>query len=72
MRLFDPAPELKSRSPLSFDGEVEAFLAAAEMFHARDVTVAVPAHPIFGSMSRRSWGVLMYKHCDHHLRQFGV
>ncbi len=29
-------------------------------------------HPFFGSMTRSSWGVLGYKHFDHHLRQFGV
>lgn len=29
-------------------------------------------HPIFGEMSVRDWGVLMYKHTDHHLRQFGL
>lgn len=29
-------------------------------------------HPLFGEMSVRDWGVLMYKHTDHHLRQFGL
>jgi hypothetical protein len=28
-------------------------------------------HPLFGKMSRKHWGVLVYKHLDHHLRQFG-
>jgi hypothetical protein len=31
-----------------------------------------PAHPAFGKLTRRAWGVLGYKHIDHHLRQFGV
>jgi hypothetical protein len=31
-----------------------------------------PVHPLFGQLSRREWGVLMHKHVDHHLRQFGV
>jgi hypothetical protein len=31
-----------------------------------------PRHPYFGRMSRRAWGVLGWKHMDHHLRQFGV
>jgi hypothetical protein len=31
-----------------------------------------PVHPLFGPLSRREWGVLNYKHADHHLRQFGV
>lgn len=29
-------------------------------------------HTFFGSMSPEEWAVLMYKHVDHHLRQFGV
>jgi hypothetical protein len=31
-----------------------------------------PAHPLFGRLSFREWGVATYKHTDHHLRQFGV
>ena len=29
-------------------------------------------HPAFGRLARRAWGVLAYRHLDHHLRQFGV
>jgi hypothetical protein len=29
-------------------------------------------HPFFGRMTPDEWAVLMYKHVDHHLRQFGV
>ena len=31
-----------------------------------------PEHPAFGKLSERAWGVLVYKHMDHHLRQFGA
>jgi hypothetical protein len=31
-----------------------------------------PEHPAFGKLGRRAWGVLGYRHADHHLRQFGV
>ena len=31
-----------------------------------------PDHPAFGALSRRAWGVLIYRHMDHHLRQFGA
>jgi hypothetical protein len=30
------------------------------------------AHPSFGRLSGREWGILVYKHTDHRLRQFGV
>jgi hypothetical protein len=29
-------------------------------------------HPFFGKMSSTEWATGMYKHLDHHLRQFGV
>jgi hypothetical protein len=29
-------------------------------------------HSFFGRMTPDEWAVLMYKHVDHHLRQFGV
>jgi hypothetical protein len=28
-------------------------------------------HSFFGPMTPDQWGILMYKHLDHHLRQFG-
>jgi Protein of unknown function (DUF1569) len=29
-------------------------------------------HPFFGSLTPQAWSRGMYKHLDHHLRQFGV
>ena len=29
-------------------------------------------HPFFGKVTPNEWGAGMYKHLDHHLRQFGV
>ena len=29
-------------------------------------------HSFFGKMTPEEWAILMYKHLDHHLRQFGV
>jgi hypothetical protein len=29
-------------------------------------------HSFFGKMTPEDWAILMYKHLDHHLRQFGV
>ena len=31
-----------------------------------------PLHPAFGRLSTNEWGVLGYKHTNHHLTQFGV
>jgi len=29
-------------------------------------------HAFFGSLTPNEWAILMYKHLDHHLRQFGA
>ena len=29
-------------------------------------------HPMFGKLTPEQWGQAMFKHVDHHLRQFGV
>jgi hypothetical protein len=29
-----------------------------------------PEHPAFGELSKNGWGVLTYRHINHHLRQF--
>lgn len=29
-------------------------------------------HSFFGRLTPEEWGILVYKHLDHHLRQFGV
>ncbi|MFN3939809.1 MAG: DUF1569 domain-containing protein, partial [Chitinophagales bacterium] len=28
-------------------------------------------HPLLGSLHRKQWGILITKHLDHHLRQYG-
>jgi hypothetical protein len=34
--------------------------------------IVLDTHPFFGKMSPDEWDNLMWKHLDHHLRQFGV
>lgn len=34
--------------------------------------IAARPHPFFGKMTIDEWGVLGYKHLDHHLKQFDV
>jgi hypothetical protein len=29
-------------------------------------------HSFFGPLTPQQWSILMYKHLDHHLRQFGA
>ena len=32
----------------------------------------LPKHPAFGRLGSHPWGVLLWRHLDHHLRQFGA
>ena len=36
-----------------------------------EAAAAAETHPFFGRLTGQEWGELMYKHIDHHLRQFG-
>jgi hypothetical protein len=66
------APELTTRVPESWEADKQALQAAIECVAARPADGAWPEHPVFGPMSGKLWGALVYRHSDHHLRQFGV
>jgi hypothetical protein len=47
-------------------GLIDKFAAGGEAGCTRN------PHIFFGKMTPEEWAILMYKHLDHHLRQFGV
>jgi len=55
-----------------WDDEVKRFHLLMARLAARSGDTEWPSHPAFGSMTRRAWGVLGYRHFAHHLTQFGV
>jgi hypothetical protein len=63
------APELMERSAEPIEQSRRDFEQLLADFPKR---TSYAPHPAFGPMSRRAWGVLSYRHFDHHLRQFGV
>jgi hypothetical protein len=65
------APELLGRAPLSWQADVGELVALLERLGREPADRALPEHPSFGRLTRRAWGVLVYRHTDHHLRQFG-
>lgn len=65
------APELLGRTPASWDGEVADLIQLMDRLGGQPANRRFPDHPGFGPLSRRAWGVLGYRHTDHHLRQFG-
>ena len=66
------APELLARVPGDWSGEVARLREAISSFAAHCERRDWPPHPIFGRLSCKAYGVLAYKHTDHHFRQFGV
>ncbi len=66
------APELLAAPETAVDVAQLQLRAAIDRFAERSGATSWPDHPAFGRMSRGAWGVLTYRHCDHHLRQFGV
>ena len=66
------APGLKPGVDASLEGERTAVLELLERIGTGPRDGAGPDHPLFGRLTRREWGVVTYKHCDHHLKQFGV
>lgn len=53
----------------SFEKEHKLLLERLEQTVARE---RLQPHPLFGEISQKDWGRLIWKHLDHHLRQFGM
>lgn len=66
------APELKPGAAASFEEERATVLELLERIGTGPREGTGPAHPLFGPLTWREWGVATYKHADHHLRQFGA
>jgi len=59
-------------APADFEADRRELLASIERMCALGEDFDWAAHPTFGKMNRRQWGLLAHKHLDHHLKQFGV
>jgi len=65
------APELLARQPKEWSADVGDLQALLDRVAAGGPSTLSIEHPAFGHLSPRAWGVLIYRHMDHHLRQFG-
>jgi Protein of unknown function (DUF1569) len=66
------APQLIGRSAVDWPSECGTLCRGMDQFAERGRSAALPEHPAFGKLTARAWGRLIYRHMDHHLRQFGV
>lgn len=71
---------LKPNSPthpllkITGDGDIEVerkkWITLIENY--QDFSINQFIHPFFGKMNKEDMGIYLYKHNDHHLRQFGL
>jgi Protein of unknown function (DUF1569) len=69
------SPELLSADPIQCELEREqsVLTAAIDSFASQGAACCTShPHPFFGPLKPEQWAILIYKHVDHHLRQFGV
>lgn len=67
------APEFLVKEPREFARERETLVELVRRFTAKGPTgLTKHPHPFFGELSVEQWDALMWRHLDHHLRQFGV
>jgi hypothetical protein len=67
------APQLLARcDKAELEVERAAFRTLAAAVAAKPPSDSWPEHPAFGALTYKAWGVLAWRHADHHLRQFGV
>lgn len=67
------APTLVVSDQRDFQREQEQLkLRVLEFQQGGEANCTRHPHPFFGSLTPYEWGRGMYKHLDHHLRQFGA
>jgi hypothetical protein len=65
------SPEMLARMPTAWDADVAELKDLVQRYATTDPDGEWAEHAAFGRLSGRDWGALMYRHADHHLRQFG-
>ena len=66
------AKEFVIDTPRDFDAEKAKTLQMVRDAHSKGLQHPWPDHPAFGKYTPEQHGMMMYKHLDHHLRQFGL
>lgn len=67
------APNFIIKGERDFEKEKqELFGLINQFYNGGPANVGKFPHPMFGTYTPEQWGQSMYKHLDHHLRQFGA
>ena len=60
------------RHGINFITDMSELKAAIERFVTNKDIIRFFAHPVLGEISNKSWGYIMNKHLEHHLKQFNL
>lgn len=67
------APNFIIKNARNFYAEKQELTDLIKRFYtAGPANIGKFPHPFFGTFTAPQWGMSMYKHLDHHLRQFAV
>ncbi|CAN5893817.1 hypothetical protein BH11BAC4_BH11BAC4_05250 [soil metagenome] len=67
------SPDFIIKDERDFNKEKQGLMELMNAFRKAGPTgITKFAHPMFGKFTPEQWGKSLYKHIDHHLRQFGV
>ena len=66
------SPEMLTTSPAEWHDDVAALHALVDRVGQKDPAERWGTDSILGRVSGQEWGLLCWRHLDHHLRQFGV
>jgi hypothetical protein len=64
--------EMQLTKPGDFETDRERLKAALREAASRGTTASWAVHPAFGNLTGKDYGTLIYRHFDHHLKQFSV
>ncbi len=67
------APNFIIKDERNFAEEKSELISLVTEFNSRGPkNIGKFPHPFFGTYTKEQWGLSMWKHLDHHLKQFGV
>ena len=72
VREMKQGPKGEGTKPTNFKQDFDSLICVLNEFASKDKSYIFSPHPAFGKMNRKEWGIMVYKHLDHHLTQFAV
>lgn len=66
------AKEFKYQTNFDFETTKNELIKSITRLQAGHQAIRCMTHPFWGKMNAEDWNNLLWKHIDHHLRQFGV